>query len=344
MPTPPDVIIVGAGIIGSSIAWRLSQRGLSVALLDAGTMGGEASTAGAGMLAPGGEMMVRSTWSMRAVESLRSYPGFVAELREVSGVSIDYQACGAVELAATPDEWEQLLSRSRVQDELQIRPHPISSAEVATLIPGVNPRSFTSALFHPDDAYVDPTQVIQALQSVCARREHCRVQGIDPESTAVVLDGERLSAGAIVVAAGAWSGALLSGVPDSFPVKGHLVGYPLTPGSLPVMIRHGHTYALQRANGFTIAGSTSENAGFDRTVDPQTVQEIHRRASHYLPGLLQEPPSVAWIGFRPATSAPDPVVRRLEGTHVWLAYGHYRNGILLAPVTAKLVADEIFGR
>ena len=107
------------------------------------------------------------------------------------------------------------------------------------------------------------------------------------------------------------------------------------------MLRRGHTYVLQRSNGFTIAGSTEEDVGFDRTIDPEICRDIHRRASELWPLLERFTPSKCWVGFRPYSESPH--IGRVEGTNVWLAYGHFRNGILLAPLTAQRIAAEMGG-
>ena len=125
-------------------------------------------------------------------------------------------------------------------------------------------------------------------------------------------------------------------------MKGHLIGFELEPGALGAMRRRGHTYILQRSNGFTIAGSTEEHCGFDRTVDPAICDQIHRRVMAIYPPLAGAKVSKRWIGFRPFSEG-GPHIRRIEGTNVWLAYGHYRNGILLAPLTAHRIASEIAG-
>jgi len=153
--------------------------------------------------------------------------------------------------------------------------------------------------------------------------------------------------GAVVIAAGAWSGRIavshdgrLLALPRTTPIKGHLIGFELEPGTLGPMLRRGHSYVLQRSNGFTVAGSTEEQAGFDRTVDPAICGEIHRNAAQLFPALDRATPSRRWIGFRPYSEG-GPHIGRVEGTNVWLAYGHYRNGILLAPLTAQRVAETI---
>src|SRR5690242_2519109 len=157
-----DVAVVGAGIIGGSIAWRLRQRGASVILLDRGRVGGEASWAGAGMLAPGGEIETRSAWSDLALESLRRYPDFVGELAQETGVSIDFQQQGAVEVALTEDEAAELDRRAAAQVGIGIPSEPIASAAVPLLAPGI-----VQARFFPEDALVDPRHITRALRSAC---------------------------------------------------------------------------------------------------------------------------------------------------------------------------------
>jgi glycine oxidase len=334
----PDVIIVGGGIVGGSIAWRLARAGAAVTLVDAGTLGGEASWAGAGMLAPGGEFVSGGPWTALALESLALYPAFTAELESETGLAIDYQRCGALEIARTEAEWQDLLARRATQSEMGIR------AEVTV-----------SGLFYPEDALVDPRDVTSALRCACEKRgvriqERTRVLSVrvTAERVDVETTGGPLSGSAAVLAAGAWSGAIpvLSAdgpiaIPASFPVRGHLLGYALEPGSVGPILRHGHTYVMQRSSGFTIAGTSSEQVGFNRELDPQTVADIRARAEELLPRLRSASEPTAWLGFRPSTADFVPVIGRVRDTRLWLAYGHYRNGILLAPATAARVAGEM---
>jgi len=336
-----DVIVIGAGIIGSSIAWRLAQQGLRVTLLDAGKVGGEASWAGAGMLAPGGEVTERTVWSDFTMQSHRLYPEFVAALREESGCPIDYQRNGAIEIADAAG-WADLLARAEKQKTLGI-PSVRADRE--------------NALFYPEDAAVDPRDVTRALLAACRAKqvivhEGLPVTGIHTEPRSVGVDTQtgRLTAARAVLAAGAWSGSIPFTVdrtrhrlPGSFPVRGHLIGYHLAPGACAGILRYGQTYILQRSNGFTIAGTSMETVGFDRSIDQETVREISRRAEAVLPQLRQAGEPEAWIGFRPRADAHQPQIRRFEDTGLWLAYGHFRNGILLAPATAERIAAEISG-
>ena len=335
-----DTIVIGAGIIGSSIAWRLAQKGFSVTLLDAGKVGGEASWAGAGMLAPGGEVTGRTEWSDFAVQSLHLYPQFIAELERESGCSIDYQRNGAIDIAASEADWAELQGRAARQRDMGI-----------PSVPAQRPR----AMFYPEDAVVDPRDVTLALLGACRLRgvkveENLPVAAIRavPGSVAVETSAGGIAARSAIVAAGAWSGSIpftAAGVarklPGSFPVKGHLLGYHLDPGSCPTILRQGHTYILQRSSGFTICGSSMETVGFDRRVDPEIVRGIARRGEELLPMLRDARSPEAWIGFRPRADAHQPQIGRFPDSNLWLAYGHFRNGILLAPATAERVVTDI---
>jgi glycine/D-amino acid oxidase-like deaminating enzyme len=253
-------------------------------------------------------------------------------------VGIDFLRCGAFEAARTEADWQELLARRATQQELGIR--------VETTVGG---------FFYPDDTLVDPRDVTRALACACRKRgvricEQTRVQDVRlaGKRAEVETGGGVLSGSAAVLAAGAWSGSIpVHGedgpvaIPATFPVRGHLLGFALEPGAVGPILRHGHTYVMQRSSGFTIAGTSSEQVGFNRELDPAILSEIRERAAALLPLLRSAPEPTAWLGFRPATEGFEPVIGRLADTCLWLAYGHYRNGILLAPATAARVRDEI---
>lgn len=298
-----QVTIIGAGLIGASIAWRVSQSGCAVTLIDAGRFGGETSSAGAGMLSPGGEFETPSVWSDLGNRSMQFYPAFVDELRAETRIAIDFQICGCRKISEETGESQ----------------------------------------FFEKDGFVDPNHLLKALHAACSARA---VKIVENRSTGAV---ETHDFDALVIAAGAWSnqidlthnGARLD-LPPVKPIKGHLIGFDMQPGSLGPMIRRGHAYVLQRSNGFTIAGSTEEDVGFERTVDANICQQIHNETAKLWSALSGARPSKRWIGFRPYSDVPH--IGRLGDTNVWLAYGHFRNGILLAPVTAQMIAREIIGK
>ncbi len=331
-----------------SIAWRLAQTQASVTVLEAGIAGGEASWAAAGMLAPGGEVEEASNWSSLALESLRLYPSFIEELEQEAGARIEYRQSGAIDLAFTEPEWSGLQARAQRQRTLGVESAPISARSLPRLIRN----DVYGAMFYSEDAQVNPREIVQCLKRACTARGVVVCEGDaatrveSSEHSALVRTARRTySADCVVLAAGAWSGSIPVRVngrdcrtPRSFPVRGHLLGYSLESNSLPPIVRHGHTYILQRAGGFTIAGGSSEQAGFNRELNGAIVSEIARRAACVIPALSNPSP---WLGFRPAIETPEPALERLAESRVWLAYGHYRNGILLAPGTARRIARDL---
>ena len=334
-----DVIIAGGGVIGASIAWRLARNHLRVLLLEAARIGAEASSAAAGMLAPGGEF---NDAAMRdfANRSLAMYPRFIREIEADSGLLIEFRRTGTAELDAPARPGSRPLTRDQLRALV-----PLARADAA------------SAIFFPDDAIVDPASLMTALRAACLAsgvqvQEGSPVTAIQADSSCARIGD--VHARAAVLAAGAWSSQVAVTVegrpnelPRSFPMKGHLLGYRLPPKSLATTVRHDHTYVLQRADGFTIAGSSTEDAGFDRTIDPKIVLELTARAGALVPALRALQPESVWIGFRPGTDSPAPHIGRVTSNNaasrLWLAYGHYRNGILLAPATCDRICQEITG-
>ncbi len=350
----PDTLVIGGGIIGASIAWKLALAGLRVSLVDAGSVGGEASWAGAGMLAPGGEIVSREPWLDLALESMRLYPAFVAELQAATGVVIDYRVSGGIDVALDDEEWRALGARAERQRALGIASTVLDRQSLLDQAPLCRDRDYAGAVLYPDDTLVDPRDVMRALTIACRSagveiREGWRATSLHVSRGSVLVESpaDSLHAPFAVLAAGAWStgiaisGTTLPALPIAFPVKGLLISYPLEPGVLRPILRRGHTYLLQRATGIMIAGTTSEEVGFNRTVDEHSIDDVTARVGELLPWIRRHQPTAAWIGFRPAADSPGPVIHRAADTGLWLAYGHYRNGILLAPVTAKLVTEGI---
>lgn len=305
------------------------------------------------MLAPGGEIVSREPWLDLALESMRAYPDYVAQLQAESGVTIDYRLTGGVDLALDDAEWKALSTRAEQQRALGIASTVFDRQSLTRLIPLFN-REFAGAVFYPDDALIDPRDVMRALTVACRSagveiREGWRATAIHASRDSVTVSSqtEKLPAPSAILAAGAWStgititGADLPPLPQAYPVKGMLTSYSLDPGILNPILRYGHTYLLQRSTGVTVAGTTSEQVGFDRSVDPHSIDDITSRVCDLWPWLRRHEPEAAWIGFRPGSDAPGPVVHRAGESGLWLSYGHYRNGILLAPVTARLLTEGI---
>jgi glycine oxidase len=330
------MIIAGAGIIGMSCAWKLALGKIPVTIFDAGEAGCEASWAGAGMLAPGGEMEEASTLTAMALRSLAMYPDFIHALQEESGIAIDFRRCGAVEVALNDQEAAELDARAERQAVIGIQ------SERARF-PGA-----AHARFFPRDAIVDPRNIMSALRKACLARG---VKLIENEPVLEVLAagrGVRTARGvyegdSTLIAAGAWSSDLATpfDLPAATPVRGHLISYKASAGLLDTILRHESTYLLQRSSGSLIAGASTEHIGFNRTIDADAVESIRARASQLLPHLRAMEPSARWLGFRPGIDGGVPAIGHVEGTRIWTAYGHYRNGILLAPDTAEKIVQSV---
>jgi glycine oxidase len=303
------------------------------------------------MLVPGSEYEESGEWLDFALHSLALYPEFVRQLEEESGLCVEFTQCGSLEIAGGDEEFSLLIERANRQTQSGIATEILPPSELQIRVPQLA-SSLRGAVYYPDEGQVDPRTISEALRVALARRgvelrEQTRVVNLYPHASGVDVrlgNGDTVSTTMAVIAAGAWSSQIAvagCALPEAFPVKGHLVGYRLPAGTLPHVLRYGHTYVVQRTTGYTIAGASVEDAGFDRNVDAGIVSELHEAAVRLAPGLLPARPDEAWTGFRPATAFSHPLIQQLGENPIWLAYGHYRNGILLAPATAERLAKVL---
>lgn len=293
------------------------------------------------MLAPGGEFESGGT-ARFAVESLQMYPEFVRELKEATGCPIDFRICGTLEIDSDADPQRQAANG--------IRSYAVDLKESMKLAPGMAPIE-GSFRFYPDDALVDPREACHALLTACRRLgvrivENCEVRGIDFGREVAVHSSQGDFAGdQVAIAAGAWSGAITLGgnyhLPGTYPVRGVLVGRKFPKRTLGPFVRRGHNYLVQRESGFAIAGTTAEKVGFDRTLTPETIATVIAGGEALWPGFSDGADTESWLGFRPASDTGEPHIGRFENLPLWMAYGHFRNGILMAPGTAAKLAEEI---
>ncbi|HEU4656261.1 MAG TPA: glycine oxidase ThiO [Capillimicrobium sp.] len=339
-----DVAVVGGGIIGAYVAWKARERGLSIAVLDAGDDDGVAWPVAAGMLAPISEAQFGDA-GRRALElglaAVRRWPSAAQELGEASGIDPQLRDAGTLVLARDRDEAEALERELRFREELGLPVTRLLPSAARRTEPALAP-TLRAALDVPGDHSVDPRRVVGALRYLVgdALRTGARVSEVAPD--AVELEsGETIRAGRVVVAAGAWSGEL-TGLPVR-PLKGQVVRLrdPAGAGLLTRTLRFSQTYVVPRGDGRYVLGATMEERGFETSITAGGVYELLRDAGELVPGIAELEVEETLAGLRPATPDNLPVVGEHDG--VVVASGHGRDGVLLAPLTADLVAAVLAG-
>lgn len=353
-----DAVIVGGGVIGLSCAWRLAEAGAAVAVVERGTPPAGATRVAAGMLAPVGELNFGEPQLLElTLAAAELYPGFVAELERAGGAATGYAERGALHVALDPDEAAALRRVHDLQRSLGLDAEWLSPRRCRELEPGLT-TSFNGGVHAPGEAVVDPRALAGALVGAC------RAAGVElrfeTDVATAVLDGERIAgvrtrgdeelrAAAVVLAAGAWSGQAgwlpERARPPVRPVKGQTLELRARDGVAPCerILCSERIYLVPRGDGRLIVGATAEEQGFDTAVTAAGVYELLREAHRLLPDVAELELVEAAAGLRPATPDNLPLVgpAPLEGLH-W-ATGHFRNGILLAPLAAKLLAESLQG-
>jgi glycine oxidase len=324
-------------------------------VLDRGELGRGTSHVSAGMLAPISEADAGEQALLRlGLESARAWPAFAEELREASGVDVDYRAQGTLLVARDRDEAEALERELALRARFGLRAERLRPSQARRLESALAP-TVRLALDVPDDHAVDPRLVVAALARAAERagaalRPGAEVVELRPRTGVVLRDGEVVRAGRIVVAAGPWSGAL-PGVPEDArvpvrPVKGQSMRLrdPAGLGLIERVVRWDGGYLVPRTDGRFVLGATSEERGFDTAMTGGGVHDLLRDASELVPGVLELEVEELIAGLRPGTPDNAPIVGPSEAAPeiVW-ATGHYRNGALLTPVTADLVAAALCG-
>jgi glycine oxidase len=352
-----DLAVLGAGVIGMSVAWRAAQRGMRVVVLERDKPGAGSTGVAAGMLAPVSEALLTEQPLLRlGLASAASYPQFVAELQDSSGVDPGYHRCGTLLAARDADEAEALGRELALRSRLGLSVTRLRASEARQLEPALAP-VLRLALEIPDDHAIDPRRLTSALAIALARaggelRNRAEVKGLMIDHgrvTGVALaNGEALAVEEVVVATGAWR---MEGLPEDAriplrPVKGQIMRLrdPRGAGLLRRVVRMRGSYIVPRGDGRYVVGATMEERGFDTTVTAGAMYELLRDATELVPGLAELVLEEVSAGLRPASPDNAPVIGpgALGGLH-WAA-GHYRHGVLLAPITAEGVVAMLAGK
>ncbi|MBT2440442.1 glycine oxidase ThiO [Streptomyces sp. ISL-36] len=352
-----DVLVIGGGIIGLVTAWRAAQRGLRTAVVDPEPGGGAARVA-AGMLAAVTELHYgEETLLGLNLVSARRYPGFVAELRDATGHDVGYRACGTLAVALDADDRAHLRELHALQTRCGLESEWLSGRECRRLEPMLAP-GVRGGLRVDGDHQVDPRRLAAALVTACERAGVVfhrnvadRLSVVRERAAGVVLaDSTELTADQVVLAAGSLSGRL-GGVPEEVlppvrPVKGQVLRLTVPPAYAPFLsrtvravVRGSQVYLVPRENGELVVGATSEELGWDTTVTAGGVYELLRDAHELVPGITELPLTETRAGLRPASPDNAPLLGPTALPGLLLATGHYRNGVLLTPVTGDVMAE-----
>ncbi len=349
-----DIVIVGGGIIGGSIAFELAQRKLRVALLDRQELMHEASWAAAGMLSPAPDCPAAIPLVPLGRASLDLYPKFVGALEDASGLRTGFRTGGAVEVIYHGDAEGELSTLVALHRGLGLACEPLPLDEARNMEPGLG-RDARAAALLPDECSVQPRALTSAVLAAAASAGAALCPGAEVISLALdgkkcvgvkTSSGEIFHAAQVVLAAGCWSSQIPMAAPyaPTVPVRGQMVA--LRHCGMPIrhVLRSERGYLVPRgveSPQTVVVGSTIENAGFEKRVTSGGIEKILSAANELVPELAHAEIIETWCGLRPGSPDQLPILGPVDVDGLVFATGHYRNGILLAPVTAKLVGEWI---
>jgi glycine oxidase len=348
-----DAVIAGGGVIGGAIALELARNDLRVALFEARQPGREASWASAGILSPAPENPAMISMVPIGQASLALYPDFIAELEDLSGIATGYRAKGTVEALFSRHAREELNTIVALHRGLGLRAEAISAIEARELEPALS-EHLEAAVLRPQEASVDNRLLANALIEAARRcgAEICSgapVQGIWREGSechGAVVNGEKIFSKRTIVAAGSFS-AQIDGAAEYAPVrpaKGQMVSLRCEPAKIERVLWSERIYIVPRNDGRILCGATVEHVGFDRTVTARGMHANLDAAIELAPVLATAQIEESWAGLRPDTPDHLPIIGPTELDGLLIATGHFRSGVLLTPITAKLIGEFVLGK
>lgn len=349
-----DVLIIGAGVIGLAIARALNKRGVkSISVIERGVVGGEASHAAAGMLAPQCEADHADDFFRLCRGSSRFYPLLSWQLRAETGIDIELDRSGTLFAAFTDEDVAEIRQRFEWQKSSGLAVEHLPAGEVLKMEPNLS-RQVREALYFPHDTQVENRKLVAAL------KKYAEIQGITvrqyTEIKSLIVDSDRVTGAAsasekfhartTVLAAGAWTPFIKLGETafpvDVRPVRGQMICFDPDERLFRKVIYTPRGYVVPRADGRVLCGATVENKGFDKLITTEGIEKLRHDAAEISPAFSSLGVSDSWAGLRPASPDGLPVLGELPDIKgLVIATGHYRNGILLAPITAEIVADHI---
>jgi glycine oxidase len=350
-----EVVIVGGGVIGLSVAYALAGEGVSSTVLDQGDLGRAASWAGAGIIAPSSDSTPSSPAAALRALSSRMHGEWSASLFSETGIDNGYRVSGGVDVAFDEQEEHELRCLAGQWRSEGITFERIEARDLSRVEPALNPE-IRVLYFLADRAQIRNPWHLRALIAACEKRgvlllPHNPVLGFERERdrvTGVKTSSGTVPCGTVVVAAGPWTGRLLEGLGLSIatpPVKGQIVLFRSDRPILKRIVEHGKNYLVPREDGHVLVGATEEDAGFDVRQTPAAVRDLITEALRLCPSLASCQFEKSWAGLRPGSFDTKPYIGFAQGVpNLIVASGHKRAGLQLSPGTAAVVSDLVLGR
>ncbi|WP_424769034.1 glycine oxidase ThiO [Paenibacillus sp. sgz302251] len=356
---PQSIVVLGGGIIGLSCAFEAARRGMRVTLVEPASLGGQASGAAAGMLAPFSENTEQpDSFFQLCLSSLRCFPEWIAAVEELSGLSAEWIRSGSIHVFQHDADLLPIESRLRWQNAWGAKAELIDQAQLQKLEPMLA-KSAAAGVFTPEESHVYAPKLVVALEAACRRLgviildQAGEIENVDvhgAEGVTVRAKGLERSVHAdqAVVCAGAWAGAYerwFGLTIPIHPIRGQICSFEHNANEVRHMVFSSEAYWVGKSNKRLVCGASEDVAGFETSVTERGIGRLIRSSNRLFPFLEGKQTAHRWAGLRPATRDGMPLLGGVKGKpNVLMAAGHYRNGVLLSPVTAAIVADLLEGK
>lgn len=348
-----DAVIAGGGLIGASVALELAEAGLRVALFDAQEPGREASWASAGMISPAPENSEMIPFVPMSLASAKLYPEFIRKIEELAGTQVGYRADGAIDIIVDGNAQQELSTVIALQHGVGLKAEALSAEKARKMEPALT-EEIEAAVFREDEASVDARELTQAALKAAARTGLQITKGnsakaiskIGDRCNGLILEHGRVEAKWTIIAAGCFSAKIEGVAPYApvFPAKGQMIALRCESLEIHRPLWLEHTYLVPRNDGRIIAGSTIERTGFDHDVTAGGLKKILNEAIRIAPGLEKARVVETWAGLRPDSPDHLPIIGPTDVEGLLIATGHFRSGILLAPITARMIREWVTTR
>ncbi|BAD64271.1 MULTISPECIES: glycine oxidase ThiO [Shouchella] len=349
-------IVLGGGVIGLSVAFQLAMDGKTVSVLEINTCGGQASGAAAGMLAPYSEISEDPDDFFRlCLASLRAFKEWQASVKQESGMTFEFTESGSLHCVYHEADLLSLATRKAWQEEFGAKVDVLTREELKKKEPELA-EDIIGAIHYPEEAHVYAPDYVKALQQACRNRgvhiyeqlKHVSLVKTEPHIELQSASGQRFTADQLVVATGAWAKELESQLGLNlpiYPIRGQICAYNIEPGRIRHILYTSQGYLVPKANGTLVNGASEDIAGFQTEITDKGIRRLTNWNHKIVPFLAELTPFHKWAGLRPATQDGYPLIGFLRNhPRVFMACGHYRNGILLSAITAKVASAQLAGQ